>query len=61
MTVEREPDVSVDLFMEPERYWETYNALKHDGAIAKALGKDRLEALARLVRELSENAFHTGR
>ncbi|MCK5806744.1 MAG: hypothetical protein KAI66_28205, partial [Lentisphaeria bacterium] len=60
MTAEREPDVSLDLIMEPEHYWETYNAVKRDGAIAEALGEDRLEALARLVRELSENACHHG-
>lgn len=60
MIAERAPDVSLDLLMHPQHYWETYNALKRDGVIAQALGEDRLEALARLVRELSQNARHHG-
>ena len=46
--------------MEPRRYWETCGALKHSGPLIKTLVQVRLEALARLVRELSENAHHHG-
>jgi len=60
MSADRKPDVNLDLIMGPRSYWGTYDALKRDGAIAMVLGEERLEALARLVRELSENAWHHG-
>ena len=54
------PGLVFDLGMEPRCYWETYGALKHSGSLIKTLDQVRLEALARLVRELSENAHHHG-
>lgn len=46
--------------MAPEHYWTVYEELKTDESIAAALNEGQLEALARLVRELSENAYHHG-
>ncbi len=60
MTDGPKPDINFDLNMVPEHYWKVYDALKLNGALAKALGPQRLEALARLIRELSENAYHHG-
>ncbi len=53
--------LDLELSMEPERYWEIYGRLCGDPALVLSLGAARLEALARLVRELCENARHHGK
>jgi len=36
MRGDHKPDVSWDLIMDPQCYWETYDALKRDSAIGNA-------------------------
>lgn len=61
MTPKRKPDLVFDLSMEPRHYWKTYDALNRNDLLIETLGDVQMEALARLVRELSKNAHHHGR
>ncbi|MFC1611154.1 hypothetical protein ACFL6C_09355 [Myxococcota bacterium] len=60
MTVTTTPDLHLTLRIDPEDCWRTYEMLVANESLIRSLGRARLEALARLVRELSLNTYHHG-
>lgn len=60
MTATTMPDLCLTLHLDPELCWTTCEMLVADEALIQSLGRARLEALARLVRELSLNAYRYG-